>query len=95
MLRAIICAAITLIVGGALLLFDDVQQGLPILNLAIWSLLLLAGLWFVLRANRRRQRRERRARRQERPRDVLLRAQPMTPSRRLEDQHRLRELPRR
>lgn len=93
-LRIAICAAITLIVGGALLLFDDVASGLPILNLAIWSVLVAAVLLVALRAGRRRRRRGRRERRDSTARGALLHVAPR-PAHRLEDRRRLPEPPRR
>lgn len=71
-MRAFIYIAVMLAVALGLLLFEDVEVGLPVLNMAVWTVVAAAGLFLVTRMHNRSRRRLR-SRSRSFPRNVVLR----------------------
>lgn len=67
-IRTIIYVLTAVAVAAGLLLFDDMDSGLPVVSLIVWSAVVLAGVLVALRSHRRRQRRTVRNRRSGPPR---------------------------
>lgn len=58
MLRLSIFVATAVVVGMALLLFDDVDAGLPIVSIGVWVVMLLAVALLLMRSHARRRHRQ-------------------------------------
>ena len=61
-MRILIYGLVALVVAAGLLLFDDVEVGLPVLNVAVWTVVITAGLFLLTRLHGRRSRRRSRSR---------------------------------
>jgi Flp pilus assembly protein TadB len=61
-MRILIYGLVAIVVAAGLLLFDDVEVGLPVLNVAVWTVVITAGLFLLTRLHGRRSRRRSRSR---------------------------------
>lgn len=52
-MRVVIYAMVMAVIASGLLMFEDVRVGLPILTVAVWAVVMLTGLFLVLRLHRR------------------------------------------
>lgn len=65
-MRLLIYSLMTVVIAAGLLLFDDVEVGLPVLNVAVWTVVVTAGLFLFARLHGRQSRRRSRSRRMSR-----------------------------
>lgn len=61
-MRILIYGLVAIVVAAGLLLFDDVEVGLPVLNVAVWTVVITTGLFLITRLHGRRSRRRSRSR---------------------------------
>lgn len=61
-MRIVIYGLVAIAVAAGLLLFDDVEVGLPVLNVAVWTVVVTAGVFLLTRLHGRRSRRRSRSR---------------------------------
>jgi hypothetical protein len=52
-MRVVIYAMVMAVIALGLLTFEDVRVGLPVLTVAVWAMVLLTGLFLVMRLHRR------------------------------------------
>jgi transcriptional regulator of nitric oxide reductase len=58
-MRVVIYAMVMAVIALGLLMFEDIRVGLPVLTVAVWAVVLLTGLFLVVRLHRRPRTRRR------------------------------------